>query len=317
MVAGAGLAWWWLQGDAPMEQSTQQPMEGSIVPEQVAQPTEPAYRLDDPDSIVSFLLQADDVAISEVTTELAAAGRYQEAVELMLNAIASTEDEERYQSLVTYLQDWLPSLESELASTELMDLYQVVVWQLPRESVFLLQLGRLQLAAGQYGAGMQTLAQISYDPLLGEQARQLMADADGSEEAIAGMQIPLDQRGSQFLVTAQIDGHTPLRLLIDTGAAVTVIKPEVLAAAGYDLAAAPIHRFATAGCMVDARVTLVQALRIGDAEVTSLSVGALPLLLPEDVDGLLGMNFLGLFSFSINQAEATLLLNQRSEDDGR
>jgi clan AA aspartic protease (TIGR02281 family) len=121
--------------------------------------------------------------------------------------------------------------------------------------------------------------------------------------------VPLLRSGSHFLVEARPGGSQPARLLIDTGASLTMLTPEALerTAAGAR-ATGRTGTFTTANGRIRAPIYRLDRLVVGDWQVTDLEVGVLDLD-DRGVDGLLGMNFLRHFRFFIDQDAARLRLS--------
>jgi clan AA aspartic protease (TIGR02281 family) len=128
-------------------------------------------------------------------------------------------------------------------------------------------------------------------------------------QATAG--VPLRRRGDHFLVDAQINDSFIARLLIDTGASMTVLSEAALARSGLAYADTGTTRmFSTANGMVRAPVYRLDSLAVGDWQVTPIEIGVLELDGSGSLDGLLGMNFLRHFHFVIDQQSASLRLTQ-------
>ena len=156
------------------------------------------------------------------------------------------------------------------------------------------------------------LAQIENQGDLGAEARKLMRQVEASEAITASgsESLPLAAHGSQFVVNASIDGGPAVPLLIDTGAAMTVIDAGLLRRLGYSLDGKRAW-FATAGGAVSAPVISLHRFALGHAAIDELSVGALTMDLGGQVQGLLGMNFLRHFNFHIDQQSHVLHLDKR------
>lgn len=123
--------------------------------------------------------------------------------------------------------------------------------------------------------------------------------------------IPIYPRGESYIVDAVINGRTRIKLLIDTGASMTIIRPSALRLAGIDL-----HQFQrsvifnTANGRVRAPVLQLNSLALGQQVVHDIDVGSLRLEALDGVDGLLGMNYLNSFKFTLNQQEQVILLTR-------
>lgn len=121
--------------------------------------------------------------------------------------------------------------------------------------------------------------------------------------------VPLQRRGEHFLVTAHLDKHYPVELLLDTGASSSVISKRVFIELSSSMS--PIfvgdHPVSTANGTVTAPVYRFRELSIGEHGIADITIVVLPLeQLP--ADGLLGMDFLHAFQFDIDQRQALLKL---------
>lgn len=123
--------------------------------------------------------------------------------------------------------------------------------------------------------------------------------------------IPIQRVGGSFVVDAVVNGSSTVKLLIDTGASMTVIHPDVLTRAGINTARpSRITVFNTASGAVNASVHQLQSLAVGDQVVDGIEVGSIQSPRLGEVDGLLGMNFLSEFKFSINQENQVIVLSR-------
>jgi predicted aspartyl protease len=114
----------------------------------------------------------------------------------------------------------------------------------------------------------------------------------------------LDPKAPILLVDAELHGpkeiHT-IRLLLDTGATYTLIKPQVLVHAGYDLATVTQRgRITTASTEEYVPFVRLIGLKALGQHIDNLTVcaHALPAGIP--AEGLLGLNFLRHFNVHLN-----------------
>jgi clan AA aspartic protease (TIGR02281 family) len=199
----------------------------------------------------------------------------------------------------------------------LLALYEHLTRLEPDHAPWFLQLAAAQLALDDLQGARHSLLLITQDPAAGAQAQAMLADlelalADTAPEdaAAASAGIPLYRRGEHYIVEAQPAHGRSLRLLIDTGASLTILTPAVLEQPGIryvDTGRTGV--FKTANGPVQAPIYRLAALAVGDWQVTRLEVGVLDLGSGADIDGLLGMNFLRHFRFFIDQNEALLRLS--------
>lgn len=247
---------------------------------------------------------------------IAAIGRrdYVRAIELLMEAdlIASATVE---QDQVTRLLDEVVSLRvqqlnSRQQTAAIDALYERLSLAMPERAEFYILLAEHRIAMGNAEAALPVLAQIENHHQLGGLARQLIeqiTNAQLPDDVLA--QIPLEQSGNQFIVSVKVDEASTVDLLIDTGASMTTLSPELLSSLGYDLSG-PRVNFSTASGVIQAPVVEVGSISLGPASVSQVAVGALAISRPSrQVDGLLGMNVLRHFEFTLDQEQRMLNLN--------
>jgi clan AA aspartic protease (TIGR02281 family) len=193
-------------------------------------------------------------------------------------------------------------------------MYEKITFAMPERTDYFLKLGMLRLQMGNYDGAIVSLAQIeNAHGSLGARARELIAQIETNDitNKADTVEISLRRAGNQFVTAALLDGEVELQLLIDTGAATTIVDAKVLAAHGYDLRSKPQQLFLTANGVVEAPVLSFNTLSLSTATTSAITVGALPLAMSHGVDGLLGMNFLRHYDFRIDQDRAVLELTRR------
>ena len=192
-------------------------------------------------------------------------------------------------------------------------LYERLTLAMPERPEYYILLAEHRIRMQDPEAALPVLAQIENHRQLGGRARELINEITRVDVAGPLAAVPLVRAGDQFLVEAIVDGTRTVTLLVDTGASTTVLDPDVLTAMGYNLDGR-LANFSTAGGVVRAPLIAVAGLSLGGKSVQPLLVGALTLgESNRRVDGLLGMDFLRRFEFSIDQDAAILnLLSLRS-----
>lgn len=118
------------------------------------------------------------------------------------------------------------------------------------------------------------------------------------------------REGSHLIVQAMLDGKVPAAFLVDTGASLTTISPQV-AARLSPLAGSEAVGVST---LADGRRTKVKtfevaAIEIGRSRQSRVRVAVMPAPGPS-VDGLLGMSFLEHFAVQVDIPAGRLLLNR-------
>ena len=248
---------------------------------------------------------------------LIAEERYEYALDLLLDAsfvaITPLEQDEFRRLLAQFVDTYTRALIAINQFQEVDTFYEQLTLALPQFAEYQLQLGKLRIQMGNGYDALAPLAQISNHERYGAEARDLMSQVERNVAAdadIALETLPLTGRDGQFIVEAMIDNRYPVKLLVDTGAAMTAIDAGVLQTAGYDLNGERQY-FVTANGVVSAPVVTLATVSLGNALVAELPVGALALSMPGDVVGLLGMNFLRHYDFRIDQNNNTLILDKR------
>jgi clan AA aspartic protease (TIGR02281 family) len=123
--------------------------------------------------------------------------------------------------------------------------------------------------------------------------------------------IPLIRAGNGFVVEAAVNGGSKLRLLIDTGATLTIIRPAALQRVGIGPAQfAGQTKLDTVGGRVDASVYRISSLSLGPETVANVSIGSVDIPGLGGIDGLLGMNVLGKFEFTIDHTDQVMVLTR-------
>ena len=227
----------------------------------------------------------------------------------------------RIRSMVAELTQSLKHNDDQSA---LLALYQHLVQMEPDHAPWFMGLATMQLALDDKEAARRSLLLIAQDPDVGAQAQRMLSelsialagvqDTDPWDAATEVAGIPLHRSGNHFIVDARPADGRRIRLLIDTGASLTIFTPGVLDQRGIRYQDTGRTRvFSTANGPVRAPVYQLDSLAVGDWYVNHLEIGVLDLGSNAGVDGLLGMNFLKHFQFFIDQNEALLRLTANDE----
>ena len=116
--------------------------------------------------------------------------------------------------------------------------------------------------------------------------------------------------GAQILVSAKVNGHGPITLVLDTGADRTTISPRALEQAGADPEKGVARQIR--GVTGSAAVTVVQveSIEVEEARVGPMFVNAHDSQIPGS-DGLLGRDFLEHFTVAIDPVSGVVTLTPR------
>tara|TARA_R110002167_G_scaffold260869_9_gene467337 strand:- start:409 stop:1554 length:1146 start_codon:yes stop_codon:yes gene_type:complete len=192
----------------------------------------------------------------------------------------------------------------------------------PENRDYILALAEAYAQQQQINLMENTLAALAYeDPsamrlrrlTLITQTKDKSSDAESPDipfkEPVSATAIKLQQMGDQYVVHGQLSGNN-VALLIDTGASITAVSNTYFQDLANRFKINFIGRFNvnTAAGKVLAPMYQFAELKLNHAIVYDISIIVLPMRNMDNVNGLLGMNFLREFDFKIDQRQAMLFL---------
>lgn len=124
--------------------------------------------------------------------------------------------------------------------------------------------------------------------------------------------IPFEKQGQVVVIEALLNGKTPAKLIVDTGATFTMIS----AATAKELAIVPDDSarrlpIQTANGMIQAPLTSLESINVGGVEMKNLAAIVHDALPDSQVAGLLGLNFLSNFRMDIDTQKGLLHLEKK------
>jgi hypothetical protein len=129
--------------------------------------------------------------------------------------------------------------------------------------------------------------------------------------------VPIQTVHKKVLVPVVLNGNQTATLLLDTGTNLTVITPTLAKRVGGERppgASTTKARIAT-GQLLDVSLIRLKSIGVGSARIDNFDVAVydLPILVPGatppiTVDGLLGNDFVGLFTMTVDPRAGTLTL---------
>lgn len=174
---------------------------------------------------------------------------------------------------------------------------------------YTIQLAKLYYQLEDYEQSNTLLQEINEDSIYHAKAQKLLDAINKKENALAHYthQIPLNKVGSHYTIMLYIN-HTPLTLLLDTGASYTFVDEEKLPSLNIEKEIL----LDTAGGEIIAQLAHADTLQIEEIELKNFKV-ALGSFKREQADGLLGMNFFEQFDFKIDQKRQLLYLSLKDK----
>jgi len=124
--------------------------------------------------------------------------------------------------------------------------------------------------------------------------------------------IPFEKQGQVVVIEAMLNGKTPAKLIVDTGATYTMIS----AATAKELAIEPNGSarrlpIQTVNGMIQAPLTSLESINVGGVEMKNLAAVIHDALPNSQVAGLLGLNFLSNFRMDIDTQKGVLHLEKK------
>lgn len=135
--------------------------------------------------------------------------------------------------------------------------------------------------------------------------------ATGKNTSRSDQSISLVRNGDQYLVDLFVE-QTPVRMLIDTGASMTALSARTFdrLSDNYSSEFLGVFQVNTAGGQIQAPMVTFSNVRLGRYTFKDLTIVVIPSDPFDQAEGLLGMNILRAFDFSIDQQTPALLLNE-------
>ncbi len=249
---------------------------------------------------------------------------YDKALNTYFAAFDATWEPEAKQQLLTRIEALLSSrLEikdqqqnSLNPQSTAMALLNIALEKQPQYAPFVLMMANKLEASGDLEGALYQLELAPYsehyqDEIDNKKA-SLMATIANLEQQTQG--IALLKSGDHFVVDVVFNEAVTLRLLIDTGASVTALSARALAKLNQASRLRDTGnqvRVNTANGAIVSKLYQIDSMRIDDWSQNNIEILQVPLPETQEIDGLLGMNFLSQYIFSIDQSQARLYLQPR------
>jgi len=170
------------------------------------------------------------------------------------------------------------------------------------QATTLIKMGQLQQAS-------TILQPLVFDAQAGSKAKELLQRIKQVSDAVYQITVPLQRAGEHFLVSLSINGRPPVRLLLDTGASITLLQRNQVAIA--DSTTLPKIALQTANGRMQALLMKSNRIRLGSFQLQDVDIALIEGAIGAGAEGLLGMNILKHFDFFIDQQTPALKLSRR------
>ena len=211
--------------------------------------------------------------------------------------------------LETNISSYLTILSKKNNAQKQFDFLEYLIDKEPQNNQYKYTLAKLYLYLKNYEKAKYLLEEIYYDSLYQNSASQYI-DAINKKMKIVEkfkQKIPLQRQGTHFYINAIINKNIKVKLLIDTGASLTLINDLLIQDLNLDLSSLKTIHLNTANGLVKAYSAKVESFSINNLSFNNFEISISKL--NKELDGLLGMNYLKHFDFYIDQDDAILYLN--------
>lgn len=237
--------------------------------------------------------------------------QYQKAIEQIIKLLetASASEIETVQSkLVKTSQSYLDELNNSQNFENLVSFLQERIELGIKTPFYTYALAEYYVKSQQYDRATTLLKEIEYDYDYGEKAKDLLnlINQKTTQNKEYNHEISLQRVGEHFTVEVNIDS-SPLTLLLDTGATLTMVNEAKLSSLHIVNEHIVLN---TAGGEINAQLQEANSFSVGDIELENFQIVSSSFE-QEKADGLLGMNFFKKFKFKIDQEQSILYLSEK------
>ncbi|HCX26761.1 MAG TPA: hypothetical protein DHT34_03395 [Cellvibrionales bacterium] len=246
-----------------------------------------------------------------------AAGQVENALETLyalMKELPATEQGRFVREISEIVDAEVARLSEQKAWQPMITFLERLLWHEPQHPPYLLMLAKAHIELQQYAQAKTLLYSLQFNAFYAEQVKSLLAIIALSD--LQSMSIALEQQREHYLVSGLVDNRVNIRLMIDTGASISVMSADYFNRIKNQLGPEFIRNATinTAGGVVKAPIYQFASFEIGDYRIPNMEFVVMTLEnsgSKNNGDGLLGMNYLKAFNFQINQENSRLLLKPR------
>ncbi len=240
--------------------------------------------------------------------------QFYEALTVIFDTFAIASSTAELTQLDLLIQQTVKSANEEIGADDInahVKLYEFLIQHRAAHTPYYIELATWLIKALRLDAAIAQLNVVEHDPFVGDAAQQMLQEIDRRRLRLLETPVSLSRHGSHFMVDASLN-HNDVRLLIDTGASLTVLNNNAAQLLG--LRASDVLKkivINTANGTTEALLYRIESMAVGVFSVSSIDIAVVEQLQITGAAGLLGMNFLEQFDFRIDQKDAQLFLKYR------
>ena len=227
--------------------------------------------------------------------------------------------QEDIENLVIIIINKYQSDDISISRQSTFEILAYAIEKQPNNPLFGIEFAKLQAGSNDIVGAIDTLNLIPYNEryqniVVSLKTQWLNQLNENNNSEMVTTAIPLHLINGHFLVTAVINQEETIELLIDTGATTTAISSDAISylkSRGIVSTREKTVLLSTANGTIESDLYSIDLFAIGEYTVEEFMLLEIELEDTVEFDGLLGMNFLSLFEFEIDQTNRQLFLTPK------
>jgi clan AA aspartic protease (TIGR02281 family) len=277
----------------------------------------PEFSAEDFDAGVIWFQNNESADLTQIMkiAELGFASEHYEPVLLFLYDVRLQLDSADESALLKEITSLVERIDTRLTEAQqvqrLVDIYRLLISLQAENTYYYLRLSYWLIQAGESLQAKEALSGAKNDIRYAATYKELEELIVQTETGRLNYAVPLTRVGEHYLVGVTLNENLETRLMLDTGASNTVLKAEIAEQflPGSEVEATVVQLSTANGKTEGLSVNLDQ-LRLGEVAFSDIELVVMEL--PDfQYDGLLGMNILNRFEFSIDQLNSQLVLRPK------
>ncbi len=255
-----------------------------------------------------------DLSLALDIAELGYDKAYYEQLLFFLYDLRLQLDVKDEQRLLKKIYAMVERIEKQLMAEQridrLVDIFRLLISLEAENTLYYLRLSYWLIQVGDLFQAKEALIGAKNDIRYQGALRELQDFIAQTENGQLNFVIPLIRAGEHYLVTVLLNEDVEVQLMLDTGATKTVLKSVLADQLSESATRGDLISMNTANGQAKGRLVTLRSLQMGGLNLTDIEMVVMDL--PSfKYDGLLGMNILNKYEFSIDQAANQLILRPR------
>lgn len=259
--------------------------------------------------------EAADLSLALKIAELGFTRQQYEQLLLFLYDVRLQLDAPAEQTLLKEISQLVERIDKQLTEEQdiprLVDIYRLLISLEADNTYYYLRLSYWLIQAGEVYQAKEALIGAKNDIVYQSAFQELETLIEQTENGQINYFVPLSKVGEHYLVSVTLNGGFEAQLMLDTGASKTVLKGMIADRfLSLNEREGTLISMNTANGKAEGVSLSLDRMQLGEADLSD--IGIVLMDLPSfRHDGLLGMNVLNKFEFSIDQTNSQLILRPK------